>query len=97
MISIIVGDSDFKQYNKLKNQKSPLIKKQDLPEDFSDEAYGTICDFIEKTRGLNYEWLIYFDYVTGDFLKCVKGKEDSADLSFEDENIRELIDDVKVE
>ena len=37
-------------------------------------------DFIQKTRCLDYEWGLLFDYVTGEILKCVKGKEDKVRL-----------------
>lgn len=77
--------SDFKEYKTLKNNKSPIIKKENLPDEFSDETYNLIIDFIEKTRQLDYEWILYFDYCTGEILKCVKGKSEEVIVTF-DEN-----------
>ena len=41
----------------------PVIKKVDLPDEFGHNAYNTIVDFIQKTRCLDYEWGLLFDYV----------------------------------
>lgn len=76
--------SDFIEYNNLGNKDVPLIKKEDLPLEFSHEAYDTIIDFIKKTKGLNYEWAIFFDYDTGEILKCAKGISDKVKVNFED-------------
>ena len=78
------SNSDFEEYQKLKNIKTISIKKEDLPREFSGKAYDTVLDFIEKTRGLNNEWLLYFDYITGEILRCVKGECDNVSLDFEE-------------
>ena len=77
--------SDFEEYEKLEKRDVSIIKKEDLPAEFSDEAYDTVVDFIRKTRCLNHEWVIFFDYVTGEILKCAKGISDRVKVNF-DEN-----------
>ena len=78
-------DLDFDEYKKLENKNVPLIKKEDLPEEFTQKAYSIIIDFIQKTKCLDYEWVIYFDYCTGEILRCVKGKDNQVRLYFEDD------------
>ena len=77
-------DLDFEEYKKLENNNVPLIKKEDLPKEFSQKAYTIIIEFIQKTKCLYYEWVIYFDYCTGEILRCVKGKDNQVRLDFED-------------
>ena len=76
--------ADFKDYKKLENNDVPLIKREDLPSEFIDNAYATIVDFIQKTRGLDFECALFFDYITGEILKCGIGVEDNVELDFED-------------
>ena len=78
--SLLNVGSDFEEYENLENKNVPVIKKEDLPDEFSHNAYNTIVDFIQKTRCLDYEWGLLFDYVTGEIIKCVKGKEDKVRL-----------------
>ena len=77
--------SDFEEYEKLEKRDVSIIKKEDWPAEFSDEAYDTVVDFIRKTRCLNHEGVIFFDYVTGEILKCAKGISDRVKVNF-DEN-----------
>ncbi|MBO4517179.1 hypothetical protein J5751_07310 [bacterium] len=77
-------DPDFEEYKKLENKNVPLIKNEDLPEEFSQNAYDIIIEFIQKTKCLDYEWVIYFDYYTGEIFRCVKGKDNQVRLDFED-------------
>ena len=65
------------------NSGIPYVKKSDLPYEFSDEALKTINDFISKTRGLNYELGMFFDYKTGEILKESEGGFDDVNLEFE--------------
>ena len=44
----------------------------------------TLEKFNRKTANLNYEWVIYFDYLTGEILKCVSGGKDNVSLNIED-------------
>ena len=76
---------DFEEYECLENRNAPLIKKEDLPNEFSDEAYNIIVDFFEKTWNLDYEWALFFDYDSGDILKCVKGSDDNVIIDFKDD------------
>ena len=75
---------DFEEYMKLETRNVSIVKREDLPFEFSDEAYKTIVGFIQKTKDLNYEWAIFFDYVTGEILKCVKGESDNVNVDFEE-------------
>ena len=86
LIVLLVGifDVECSQYSKLENNPGISIKKEDLPFEFSDEAYETIVDFIQKTRGLDYEWVLYFDYVTGEILRCASGESNNVEMHFED-------------
>ncbi|WP_298521296.1 hypothetical protein [uncultured Methanobrevibacter sp.] len=78
-------DSDFEEYTHLENKDVAVIKKEDLPEEFTDMAYETVVDFIQKTRCLDKEWALFFDYVTGEILKCVVGEHDNVDVTWEDD------------
>lgn len=52
LIVLLVGifDVECSQYSKLENNPGISIKKEDLPSEFSDEAYETIVDFIQKNQ-----------------------------------------------
>ena len=76
--------SDFEDYQKLKTENVSSIRRGDLPSEFSDEAFKTVDEFIKKTRNLDYEFIVYFDYVSGEILKCAKGIKDSVKITFED-------------
>lgn len=80
--------SDFEEYEKLEKENVSLIRKEDLPSEFSDKAYGVIVDFIRKTKNLDYEWLIFFDYLSGEILRCVKGGENNVKLKFNDDEFK---------
>ena len=82
MISDIT-DSDLEKYLKLENNNVASVKKSDLPSEFSDEAFKVVDEFIRKTADLNYEILIYFDYTTGEILKCKIGSTTNVKLNFE--------------
>ena len=76
---------DFEKYNKLKTENVPSILSNDLPEEFSIESFKTVDEFIKKTRNLDYEWVIYFDYVTGEMLRCGRGKTNTVVIVFEND------------
>ena len=78
-----IGD-DFEDYQKLKTENVSSIRMEDLPSEFSDEAFKTVDEFIKKTRNLDYEFVVYFDYVTGEILKCAKGIKNNVKITFED-------------
>ena len=77
--------SDFEEYRKLEKENMELIRKEDLPSQFSDNAYRTIVEFIRKTKNLDYEWAIFFDYLTGEILRCGRGDGEKVDMNFEDD------------
>ena len=78
-----IGD-DFEDYQKLKTENVSSIRMEDLPSEFSDEAFKTVDEFIKKTRNLDYEFVVYFDYVTGEILKCAKGIKNNVKITFDD-------------
>lgn len=71
------------------NSDIPYVKKSDLPSEFSEEALKTINDFIMKTRDLNYELGMFFDYRTGEILKESEGGFDDVSLEFESDEFIE--------
>lgn len=79
---------DFEEYKKLEKETVELIKKEDLPSEFSDNAYGTITDFIQKTKNFDYEWIILFDYLSGEILRCVKGGGNNVKLNFNEDEFK---------
>lgn len=79
-----IFDVECGKYLKLENDSGISIKKEDLPCEFGDDAYETVVDFIQKTRGLDYEWVVYFDYVTGDILRCASGESNNVVIQFDD-------------
>ena len=75
---------DFDEYEKLESENVAVVTRQDLPDEFGDKAYEVIVEFIRKTRNLDYEWAIFFDYVTGEILRCVKGERDNVNVDFKE-------------
>lgn len=84
LISLISSENDFKRYEKLKIKDVPSIEKSNLPQEFSDESFEVVDEFIRKTIGLNYEILLYFDYVTGEILQCKIGDKTTVEIKFDD-------------
>ncbi len=80
MLSLIINGNDLKQYGELEKDEKVTIGFEDLPGDFSFESYGTILEFIQKTKNLEFECLMYFDYVTGEILKFAMGEMDKVKL-----------------
>lgn len=83
------SETDFEKYKKLKVNDVPSIKKSDLPNDFSDKAFKIVDEFIKKTIELDYEILIFFDYMTGEILRCKIGDENNVEIEFENEEFSE--------
>ena len=83
------GDIDFKdtdwiEYKLLKVDKSVKpINPEDLPEDFCEEACRLVDEFHRKTVNQKVEWMLYFDYKTGEVVYCWKGEEGRAIGDFE--------------
>ena len=85
LVDMLSVNSACEEYKKLDVEKDLLtIKKEDLPDEFSDKAFKTIDDFIKKTYNLDYECLIYFDYISGEIVKCAMGKYNNVKISFRD-------------
>lgn len=84
LINLVNGGVDFKDYEKLKINDVASIKTSDLPQEFGKSAFKTVDEFIRKTAKLNYEWVIYFDFITGEILKCGKGEMNKVQIDFED-------------
>ncbi len=70
MVNVFDGNVICRQYEDLKINSNLSLEKEDVPQEFSNEALKTINDFIGKTHNLSCEWVIYFDYKTGEILKC---------------------------
>lgn len=87
--------SDLEKYVELKVNNVPSIKQEDLPSEFSDESFKVIDEFIRKTIYLNFEILIYFDYITGEILKCKFGDKTNVKLKIkEDEFNNKHVDSI---
>ena len=76
--------TDFEKYNKLKIEDVSSISHDDLPQEFSYESFITIDEFIKKTKNLDYECALYFDYISGEILKCAIGDDEEVSLVFEE-------------
>ena len=80
----VLGNSSFRKYQELEIRSTKSITIDDLPSEFSEDALITINEFIQKTHGLDYEIVMYFDYVTGEILKCAVGDLNSVKIEFVD-------------
>ena len=68
---LLLEDEEFLKYRHLEvNWNIKAITKKDLPNDFSNKAVKLIDLFRKKTINLDYECLIYFDYITGELIYC---------------------------
>ncbi len=83
IMSLINKKSECEKYRKLKIKDVSSIKQSDLPQEFSDNAFKVVDDFIRKTINLDYEILLYFDYTTGEILRCAIGEKTTVELEFE--------------
>ena len=88
IVNLLDRGSDFDDYQKLEIQNVSSITREDLPSEFSDKAYETVDEFIRKTRDLDYEIVLYFDYVTGEVHKCAKGDGNNVKLNFEENEFK---------
>ena len=75
--------TDFEKYKQLKVNYAFSIKKTDLPPEFNDKSFEIVNEFIRKTVDLDYEILLYFDYITGEIIRCKIGTERNVELEFE--------------
>ena len=84
LTNLVDIDVDFKDYENLKINNVPSINPMDLPLEFGEGAFKTVDEFIKKTHYIDCEWVIHFDYVTGEILKCKKGGKDNVSVTFEE-------------
>ena len=74
------NNEDLFEYNNLKlNTSVKTMNKNDLPKGFSQEAIELVNEFHQKTIDEEIEWLLYFDYITGEILYCFKGDDNSSE------------------
>ena len=84
LVSMLGDDSAYEKYEKLKLEYNVSIKKECLPNEFGENAFKTVDEFVKKTFNLNYECLLYFDYVTGQIIWCAIGKSDKVQVKYDD-------------
>lgn len=84
LAGMLGDDSSYEKYDKLKLENCVSIKMEDLPEEFGENAFKTVDEFVKKTFHLDYECLLYFDYVTGEILRCAIGNLDSVNIIHDD-------------
>ena len=77
--------SACERYKRLKVNDFPSIDQDDLPNEFSMDAFGTVDEFIKKTVNLDFECLLYFDYQTGEILDCAIGDSNGVTIDFDEE------------
>lgn len=69
-------DKDWVEYKHLKVDKSvKSVNHDDLPGEFCDKACKLVDEFHRKTVNEDVEWMLYFDFTTGDVIYCWKGEE----------------------
>ena len=84
MVAVPSNDSACESYSKLNLENCVSVKRQDLPDEFSDEAFKTVDEFVKKTYLLDFECVLYFDYLTGEILGCAMGDVDKVKINFSD-------------
>jgi len=81
-------NTDLRKYMELEIKCKSIIRRDDLPSEFSDEAFNLVDEFIRKTIDLDYEILIIFDYVTGEIVKCNIGSEMNVKITFDNDEFK---------
>ena len=77
-------DKDWIEYKLLKIDKTvKSINPKDLPNDFCPKACKLVDEFHRKIVNQDIEWMLYFDYSTGDEIYCWKGEEDKTGGKYE--------------
>ena len=80
-----VTDNDLEKYLKLETSNVASVKKSNLPSEFSNKAFKVVDEYIRKTIDLDYEILIFFDYITGEILRCKIGSENNVEMQYNDD------------
>lgn len=84
----IYNDEEWLEYKRLEIDESvKSINPNDLPNDFCDEASRLVDEFHRKTVNEEVEWMLYFDYMTGEVIYCWKGEEGNAIGDYENCNV----------
>lgn len=77
-------DVDWLKYQKLKCDWSmKSIIPSDLPDDFCDESCRLVDEFRRKTVNVDVEWMLYFDYMTGEVIYCWEGEGGTSGGDFD--------------
>lgn len=84
----VLKKSGCEEYDALKPKANKSIELKDLPCDFTEESLIIVNDFIKKTEGLNREFVIHFDYITGEIINCASGIINRVEFDIEDEDIK---------
>lgn len=81
-------DLEWLEYQHLEvdNSVEP-IRPVVLPSDFCDDACRLVDEFHRKTVNENVEWLLYFDYTTGEVIYCWKGGDGMIKCNFDRFNL----------
>lgn len=83
-------DADWLEYKLLRVDKSVgSIDPQDLPDEFCDEACRLVDEFYRKTVNEEVEWMLYFDYTTGEVIYSWKGEEDKTGGQYDRIHLKE--------
>lgn len=89
LLTLLVNNS-YKRYEKLEKDEKISIRLEDLPDEFTQESLDIIIEFIQKTKNLKYECIMYFDYVTRQILKFEMGKKDKVKIEFSDDEFEDF-------
>jgi len=77
-------DKDWLEYKLLKSDKTvKSIDPEDLPKEFCPKACILVDEFHRKTVNQDIEWMLYFDYTTGEEIYCWKGEDDKTGGEYE--------------
>ena len=88
-LNMLNGDTDYKdpdwiEYKLLRKDMSvKSVNPNDLPDDFCDEASRLVDEFHRKTVYQEVEWMLDFDYTTGEVIYCWKGEYGSLKGNFD--------------
>ena len=88
IVTLLLNVLNSDEYDKLKKTSKKLIVQSDLPEEFGSQTLKLINDFIQKTQNLDYEIVMFFDYVTGEKLKIAFGKSNNVKIKFDKEEFK---------
>lgn len=97
----VIEDRDWIKYKSLKKDMGlKPINPCDLPGDFCQKACELVDEFRRKTVNENVEWMLYFDYKTGEVVYCWEGDESQSGgvfekIHFESRNIASIHNHIK--